>query len=146
MPKRSSLKRKIVRDRQVAYSKDTIRDLSYSDPILYGIAKGPWALHWAEQQEEQGRTFPGEDLYEICPPPPSDAVRWAEDVAAQLVKMNDVKTLEDLMMIAVENGFAKDEEDFGAYLGCEAAGHGVTWHDDLDCGSIIKIPDREFYV
>lgn len=145
--------RKSYRDKQgfhrhVNYNKMQIAELQLMDPILFGIAKGPWAIEWANRQEENGRSFSGQDIYEAAPNPPSDAIVWAEDIAAQLRRLNNVAGLEVLYAVAQHEGFRKDRENFGLYLGCQAAGHGITWHDDLHpgAGKLIEIPHREFYV
>ena len=145
--------RKSHRDRQgfhhhVDYTKKQIAELQSNDPILFGIAKGPWSLQWTDMEEEKGRSFSGQDIYELAPNPPSDAVAWAEDIAAQLKRLNMVRSLHELFLIAQNRGYDKDEETFGMYLGCQAAGHGISWADDLQPGDdrAIELPYREFYV
>lgn len=145
--------RKLRRDRQghyhhVDYTKKQIAALQGHDPILFGMAKGPWALEWADREEEKGRSFSGQDIYELAPNPPSDAIAWAEDVSAQLRRLNGVDALEDVYTKASFAGFDKDREVFGMYLGCQIAGHGISWCDDLQPGAerYIDLPHREFYV
>ena len=130
------------------YTKREIAHLQNLDPILFGIAKGPWALEWANREEENRRSFSGQDIYPQAPLPPNDAVTWANDIAAQLKRLNHVSSLEDIFNKAMSLGFNKSTEDFGALLGCQAAGHGISWADDLEPGSYeqIEIPSREFYV
>lgn len=145
--------RKLYRDRQgyarhVDYAKNQIRALSRTDPILFGLSKGPWSLWWANQEEENGRSFSGQDVYELAPDPKSDAVAWAEDIAAQLKRLNGSPSLDALYDLARQAGFDKSPEAFGMYLGCQTAGHGISWCDDLDAdaGRLIAVPSREFYV
>jgi len=145
--------RKMKRDKKgfahhIGYTKKQITELQYMDPILFGMAKGPWALEWSNREEEKGRSFSGQDIYELAPNPPSDAVAWAEDIAAQLKRMNNVAGLEVLYAVAQREGFNKDRENFGLYLGCQAAGHGISWCDDLQPGTekLIDIPHHEFYI
>jgi hypothetical protein len=130
------------------YTKREIAQLQNLDPILFGIAKGPWALEWANREEEKGQSFSGQDIYPQAPNPPNNAVTWASDIAAQLKRLNNVSSLEDLFNKAVSLGYDKNAEDFGVHLGCQAAGHGISWADDLDSGSYdqIAVPSREFYV
>jgi hypothetical protein len=129
-------------------TKLAIATLQYQNPILFGMAKGPWAIWWADREEEKGRSFSGLDIYEESPFPPAAAVKWAEDVASEYIKLNNVRALEDLAQIATRAGFTKDEESFGMYLGCQATGAGISWSDDCPAGShdLIKAPYREFNI
>ena len=113
--------------------------------ILYGIAKGPWADAWANKQEGKGRSFSGQNIYDLCPEPPRTAQRWAWKLAGEIVEANEGLTLEALFLAAREAGFDKSREDFGFYLGCEACGMGISWTDDVSTDLKIKIPYREFY-
>jgi hypothetical protein len=147
-----SLVRKMVRDHrgsfdQVPYTKTMISHLQKEDPIMFGLAKGPWALEWANRQEAKGKRLGGVDVYEAAPLPPFEAVTWAEDVASQLVRLNGMSLL-DLYQRAIECGLNKSTEQFGALLGCQIAGHGISWTDDLPsgCDHLIQRPHREFYV
>ena len=47
---------------------------------------------------------------------------------------------------AKSEGFAGGAEEFGFYLGCEAAGMGIRWDDDLSTNFKIEVPQQEFYV
>ena len=113
--------------------------------ILYGMAKGPWADHWAQAQEERGRSFSGQNIYDICPEPPKTARSWARKLADGLVTANEGLGLEALFLAARNEGFYKSKEDFGFYLGCEACGMGIRWDDDLSTDLKIAVPYREFY-
>ena len=113
--------------------------------ILHGMAKGPWAGSWLRQQEEGGRSFSGQDIYDICPEPPRTAKRWARNLADDIVSANEGLSLESLFLAARHEGFSKDKESFGAYLGCEADGMGIRWDDDLSTDLKIEVPYREFY-
>ena len=114
--------------------------------ILYGMARGPWADHWANVQGERGRSFSGQNIYDICPEPPRMAKRWARRLADDIVSANDGLGLEPLFLAARNAGFDKSREDFGFYLGCEACGMGIRWDDDLSTNLKIEVPYREFYL
>jgi hypothetical protein len=109
------------------------------------MAKGPWADHWAHAQEERGRSFSGQNIYDICPEPPKWARLWARNLAADIVSANEGLSLEALYLAARHAGFDKTREDFGFYLGCQATGMGIRWDDDVSTDLKIKIPHREFY-
>ena len=113
--------------------------------ILHGMAKGPWAGSWLRQQEEGGRSFSGQDIYDICPEPPKRAGLWARNLAADIVNANEGLGLEALYLAARHAGFDKPREDFGCCLGCEADGMGIRWDDDLSTDLKIAVPYREFY-
>jgi hypothetical protein len=102
----------------------------------------------ADREEEKGRSFSGQEIYGQAPNPPSSAMFWADDIAAQLLHLNRMQSLTALFAKATSLGFDKSPEDFGALLGCQAAGHGISWADDLAPGSYdqIDVPSREFYV
>jgi hypothetical protein len=115
--------------------------------ILYGMAKGPWADAWAREEEEGGRSFSGQNIYDICPEPPRAARSWARKVADKIVTANGGLALEALFLAAREAGFGKSREDFGFYLGCQACGMGIQWDDDLSsAGPKIEVPYDEFFI
>jgi hypothetical protein len=109
------------------------------------MAKGPWADHWAQAQEERGRSFSGQNIYDLCPEPPKWAERWARSLAADIVGSNEGLNLDALYLAARHEGFDKAREDFGFYLGCQACGMGIGWDDDVSSDLKIKVPYREFY-
>jgi len=120
------------------------RNRHHSD-ILHGMAKGPWADHWAQSQEERGRSFSGQNIYDLCPEPPRWSKAWARKLADDIVEANDGLGLEPLFLAARDADFDKSREDFGCYLGCEATGMGIRWDDDLSTDLKIEVPYREFY-
>ena len=114
--------------------------------ILHGMAKGPWAYHWAFEQEEKGHSFSGQNIYDLCPEPPRTAKRWARKLADDIATANDGLGLEPLFLAARNKGFSESRENFGAYLGCEADGMGIRWDDDISTNLKIEVPCREFYL
>jgi hypothetical protein len=118
---------------------------SHNREILYGMAKGPWAYHWAFEQEKKGHSFSGQNIYDLCPEPPRTAKTWARKLADDIVKSNDGLILEALFLAARHEGFDETREDFGICLGCEASGMGIRWNDDLATDLKIEVPYREFY-
>ena len=113
--------------------------------ILHGMAKGPWADHWAHAQKERGRSFSGQNIYDICTEPPKWARLWARNLAADIVSANEGLGLEALYLAARHAGFDKSREDFGFCLGCGAVGMGIRWDDDFSTDLKIEVPYREFY-
>jgi len=114
--------------------------------ILSGMARGPWAEHWAQEQEEAGERLSGVDIYDAAPATPKSAEKWARELWIALSIANHGLSLEDLYRAAVASGFAKDRETFGFYLGMQATGAGVSWHDDIRGDHVeIKIPYSEYY-
>lgn len=115
--------------------------------ILRGMARGPWAIYWARREEEKGKRFSGTDIYYDSPEAPRWALKWARDLADKVVEVNDGVSLGDLYSAAVADGFVKDKETFGFYLGMQATGEGVRWDDDLvpNVSITIKVPSAEFY-
>lgn len=117
------------------------------DPeVLRGMARGPWALAWADREEERGRRFAGgTDLYEAAPEAPRWTKKWARDLADAIIAANEVASLEVLYQAAVADGFGKDRETFGYYLAMQAEGHGVRWDDNHSADLVIRVPDMEFH-
>jgi len=116
------------------------------DPeIVEGMARGPWASYWASQAEEAGESLPGVDVYEAAPPTPAWAKRWARALAHAVVEANGSE-LETLYQAALTDGFPHDAESFGALLGLQATGSGVSWRDDVKKTALmILLPRTEFY-
>jgi len=112
--------------------------------ILLGMARGPWADRWANEQEEAGESFSGQDIYELAPEAPRWAEAWAVRIADAIVKLNGA-SLDELYHVAQREGFSKDREAFGFYLGMQSCGHGVAWDDDFATDVKIKLPSAEFY-
>ena len=124
------------------------------DPeILTGMARGPWASLWAEEQEEKGESFSGRDIYEDAPATPKWALKWATQLGDKIVLLNtdrrgrksSLPGLAGLYEEAVADGFRKDKETFGFYLGMQSIGHGVAWDDDHSSSMEIVLPNVEFY-
>jgi hypothetical protein len=118
--------------------------------ILYGLAKGPWACWWADRAEEKGRSFSGQDTYQECPEPPKGARDWARKVAAQIELVNG-KGLPSLYQMAKKCGYPNSLESFGADLGLQVEGTGISWEDRLTGVERlwvlkIEIPYAEFYL
>lgn len=116
----------------------------HDNNILLGMAKGPWADHWATIQEEKGKSFSGMDIYEAAPDPPRWAKAWAKRLADSMVLLNETP-LALIYAAAQKAGFAKNAETFGFYMGMEAVGHGIHWTDDGADDIKIKVPSMEFY-
>lgn len=122
------------------------------DPdILEGLARGPYAIWWANRQEERGRS-PSGDVYEAAPRTPARAKKWAREVADGIVALNG-RSLSELYDVASRLGYGDDREHFGSDLGLQVTGEGVSWTDDLPSGtdyraaeSAIRLPRREFYL
>ena len=120
---------------------------AHHDPeILLGMARGVWADYWANEQEEAGESFSGQDIYEAAPDAPEWAEKWARKLASSILRLNG-DSLDSLYKKARDVGFPKDRETFGFYLGMQAVGHGVAWDDDVPAGHDLKIlvPSYEFY-
>ena len=120
------------------------RKASHDRYVLRGMARGPWSNAWAQEQEEQGESFSGMDIYEAAPEAPRWAERWAKRLADAIVEINDAP-LDHLFTAAKAVGFPRDQESFGFYLGMQAVGHGIRWDDDVSTDLKIGVPSMEFY-
>jgi hypothetical protein len=121
----------------------------HHDPeITLGMARGVWASHWANEQEEAGESFSGQDIYEAAPDAPTWAEKWAKKLASSICHLNGDRPLDLLFREAQQAGFPRDRETFGFYLGMQAVGHGVHWTDDVPFKNErpeILVPSYEFY-
>jgi hypothetical protein len=121
----------------------------HHDPeILLGMARGVWADYWAQEQEEAGESFSGQDIYAAAPDAPTWAEKWAKKLANSIIHLNGDVSLDTLFKAARQAGFPKDRETFGFYLGMEAVGHGIHWTDNVPHSDEIPkilVPDYEFY-
>jgi len=119
---------------------------SHDAEILEGIPRGVYADWWAQEQEEKGKSFSGQDITRAAPRTPGWAKKWGHEVADAIVTANH-SSLEDLYAKVKAHGYPYDREHFGYHLGMETAGHGVSWSDDTKglAHDAIKLPDREFY-
>lgn len=117
------------------------------DPdILEGIPRGVFADRWAQEKEEEGESFGGQDIMDIAPKTPASAKKWGREVADEIVRMNG-KSLADLYELVIEHGYPHDKASFGFHLGMQTAGHGVSWADDTNLPyDTIKLPSREYYL
>lgn len=112
---------------------------------MLGIARGPWAILWGDAEEDAGNSLSGVDLYAEAPEAPAWAKEWAQKLATTIVMLNNA-SLDAIYRAAQQEGFARDREAFGYYLGLQAVGAGVRWDDDLSGTDLkIKIPTTEFY-
>ena len=59
-----------------------------TDEILRGMARGPWASYWASEEEENGASFSGMDIYEAAPEAPKWAAAWAERLPFAITELN----------------------------------------------------------
>lgn len=124
--------------------------------IIEGIARAMHVSAWADQEEEKGRTYPGEELMDVAPKTP----RKAKDQAWRLVGM--FEALNDLNMPAIfiracvadklttyeaeswEDMYIEHGETFGHYLAMRALGTGVGWEDN-HAESGIVYPHFEYW-
>jgi hypothetical protein len=123
---------------------------TYDKKILGAMAKAAWVDHWANREEEKGRSFSGQDLWEVAPSRiPSQAKKWAKEVAMRLLLDEKQANLTALYLHAVSTfSYTGDPEKFGYHLGMQAMGHGVSWQDDAKGAhsSDIHPPYMEFYM
>jgi len=123
------------------------RKTRHDPDVLRGMALGPWALHWADREEQRGRTYPGENLTEVCSRPPKWARQWAERLADAIVELNGASLLTLYENAVNRAGYREDEEAFGIHLALQATGSGSSWKDSAvaPSNSPVGVPSDEFY-
>lgn len=121
--------------------------------IEKGMARALFVDTWANEMEEQGRSFrPQADLMDLAPATPAVAIKEAYRLTGQLEASNAQGILTLLSKAARKDGTSLDEmtessqaeyaQSFGHYMAMEALGHGVSWFDD-HAKFAIDIPDFE---
>lgn len=115
--------------------------------IVESMARTLFVTSWADQEEEAGRTYPGQDLMDVAPPTTPHARSAAIDLAASIEKMNGM-SLDALYQQAEhaegEHTRIATPEDFGYSLAMMSLGHGVSWFDNHP-EFPLKTPDIEYY-
>lgn len=128
---------------------------AYDDDILKGMARVVFADQWAVRQEEKGRSFSGQDIYDVAPKTPPAAKKWAKLQAAQILRVRPkLPSLTKLFELAQKAGYKRDAESFGAGLGLQIVGHGVSVTDNMPAeqarifGAFLEkaLPRSEFYL
>ncbi len=108
--------------------------------ILDGMARAMFVDRWVWQEEEDGRTYPGQDLMNCAPETPHEAEAAALYLAGMIDQANGT-TLHCIAAAAVRaEGKAIDESELGHYLAMMAMGHGVSWFDDHATFPLV-VPD-----
>lgn len=120
--------------------------------ILEGMARAVFSSDWANRQEERGRSFSGVDIYDAAPKTSSAAKKWARVQAARILQMNKkLPSLTKLFELVQKGGFKRDAESFGAALGLQISGHGVSFTDDMPREAArmfektFRLPHSEFF-
>jgi hypothetical protein len=140
--------KKLERGVPISYQRKTVP--KHDSEILEGIPRGVWADFWAQEQEEKGRSFSGQEITSLAPKTPAWAKQWAREVADEIVKLNG-KSLQDLYAMVANRELTKPfpyaRDQFGLLLGMETVGHGISWLDDTRGlpEDAIKLPSRQFY-
>jgi len=125
--------------------------------IVTAMARAMFVDNWADQEEEEGRCYPGQELMDVAPETPEDYLLAAYRLAGHFEALNKMALVCLAFKAFVADGLATYEEDnlweqisddilqeFGHYLYMRARGHGVCWEDDhADCG--IVYPHFEYY-
>lgn len=104
--------------------------------IKEAIANTLWAVAWSDREEEEGRTYPGQDIMDVVPKTPSDAYKAAEALWNRIKQANP-----DRDVTTPEGG---DPEEFGFYLALEGLGAGAAWTDDHEPHG-YKVPYFEYH-
>lgn len=112
--------------------------------LVNSMAKTFWVLAWSDYEEEQGRSYPGQELFNMAPDTPQSAIEYAHKFYLKVENENGI-SLQDF----TPKGLDEDDNDFhadlGHYLVMESLGHGIAWTDDRDEDHGLKLPYVENY-
>lgn len=146
---------------------------SLEETVALAMARAFFVSAWADNEEENGRNYPGKDLMEVAPETPEFVVRFAYKFLGRIEQANDTNIYALVEQAAVADRYPKDDilqftrenrlasyqnattraisatngkyvSDFGHYLAMEGLGHGVSWFDDHGRFE-IEIPLVEFH-
>ena len=127
------------------------------DDIVEKIARTFFVDAWARDEEYEAERDPdyelpfgpGDDLMDVAPDTPRDALKAAEEYAQEIEKANKMsldRMFEHAARIAGEDpedaGLA---EDFGFVTAMEALGHGISWRDDHPAHG-LEVPSTEYSI
>ncbi len=111
------------------------------DIIREHFGRSAFLSEWADANEENGTTFPGQDIADVAPEEtPAEYVRWAEQSIRTIenhIGIGIVEALYRACYVPALNSWEErcDADDyetletFGHYLGMTFQGHGVAWSD-----------------
>jgi len=112
-----------------------------------GMAEALWADAWASAEQEAGRSHGGEEIMDIMPEVPREALIDAYRLAGHFEEANGMR-LVDLLDQAVNADQIDPElvsneykESFGKYLAMSAVGSGLSWFDDHETFD-LNVPFR----
>lgn len=116
--------------------------------IFESAARTLFVSAWADNEEREGRGYPGQDLMDVAPPTTEEARTAIAELFKSIETMNR-KPVEDLYRQALINS-RKDDTDhwrdrFGHDLALQAIGSGVGLSDDFEKHG-VKVPYIEFLV
>lgn len=118
----------------------------YDREICEAMARAMFVTDWADRMEEKGKRFPPRtELMDAAPKTSRDALQAARALSAEIIKLNNVKSLTDLLARALNAGGHGSASTFGHYLAMQAMGHGVSWYDDGNPEFGLKLPYFEYY-
>lgn len=121
--------------------------------IEKAIARTMFVTAWADEMEEQGKSFaPQQEIMSVAPSTPSVAIKEAYRFVGALENQNHMMISTLIHQAAKADGLTIDSmeesqlaeyaREFGHYMSMEAMGHGVSWFDDHKEFK-INIPDYE---
>jgi hypothetical protein len=125
---------------------------NYRTEIIDSMARTIFVCAWADREESEGRSYSGQDLFDVAPEDtPTEAFdlayKWAHEVEETNGWPLDKLYADALVVIYAEGAKwyttrKPSEERFGHCLAFEIMGHGVGWSDDYpDHG--LKLPRHE---
>lgn len=120
--------------------------------IVEAMARAMFVSTWADQEEEEGRCYPGQELMDVAPATPEDAIYEAYRLVGHFEALNNIGIGALFVQAMVADGHMRAENwsyedlheaeeeyayDFGHYLAMRAIGSGVAWEDSHTACGII---------
>jgi hypothetical protein len=121
--------------------------MSLRDEIVDAMARTLYVTDWADREEEKGRTYPGENLFDVAPATTREAYRAGNKLADRIEERNKMSLDALYALAATAPGQHLREptpEDFGYAITMQSLGHGVGWSDDHP-EIPMKLPHIEYH-
>jgi len=121
--------------------------MSLREDIIESMARTLHVVDWAEREEEKGRTYPGQNLFDVAPATTRGAFRAARKLADRIEERNKLSL--DAIYVAAAQAPGRHlekptPERFGYGITMQALGTGVSWFDDHPRVE-IQIPRVEYH-
>lgn len=119
--------------------------------IIGSMARALWVCAWADHEEEEDRTYPGQELMDVAPETPILATIEGARLCGKYEEANGLEIhclaqqAANAEGISLENRSPDFDQEFGHALAMMALRHGVSWFDDHERFPLIAPSAEAIY-